>query len=454
MEEANQDLLDQLSSEGFFEQIKVHCDKNDEVNLFNTIKGLSPLLAKVPDHNVYTYPLSYSNKAKTEFGYIYKLFEYDRPDLIITHDKRPICVAEITEHAYTGDNGLQRFGRVASSAEQQVPFIYFGPASRVRDDELELVDDPSTLSQRSLTSDFYEGMVALHKRFGSYQLFCEWKTGPNGKVIKPPPNAGEDQLGKVFGELIELIASVVIEKTEPHHPDDAVQAAKSRIKTAQEQLYVLAKDTNTRDSDVKFRFSAPKTRRLIRDTSHILPSIGAEYFQKGKPDKLLALHAINNFSVDNVLVDDGNIVSDQAQVDDIVDQLAASVIFERGSIGYYSGYKWRSDPHCGVAINMRYRLCFQEDEPDLPLLLFYPRISIQEASHTKLLGPLQESLEAEFEKRYPDNHQEKLEKTTSSNNLYSTWNTGVKQDRIFRRYCTLILCNDGIVLGQEARELL
>ena len=52
---------------------------------------------------------------------------YDRPDIILLHDERPILVVEETVEVPSGHNVGQRFARIAAAAEARVPFLYFGP---------------------------------------------------------------------------------------------------------------------------------------------------------------------------------------------------------------------------------------------------------------------------------------------------------------------------------------
>lgn len=55
------------------------------------------------------------------------LLGYDRPDIILLRDGRPILVVEETVEVPSGHNVGQRFARLAAAAEHQVPCLYFGP---------------------------------------------------------------------------------------------------------------------------------------------------------------------------------------------------------------------------------------------------------------------------------------------------------------------------------------
>jgi hypothetical protein len=52
---------------------------------------------------------------------------YDRPDIVLLADDRPILVVEETVEVPSGHNVGQRFARLAAAAEHHVPCLYFGP---------------------------------------------------------------------------------------------------------------------------------------------------------------------------------------------------------------------------------------------------------------------------------------------------------------------------------------
>jgi hypothetical protein len=55
------------------------------------------------------------------------VFAYDRPDVVLLADDRPILVVEETVEVPSGHNVGQRFARLAAAAEAGVPCLYFGP---------------------------------------------------------------------------------------------------------------------------------------------------------------------------------------------------------------------------------------------------------------------------------------------------------------------------------------
>lgn len=55
------------------------------------------------------------------------LLRYDRPDIILAKDGKPVLVVEKTREVPTGHNVGQRFGRIVNAAEERVPVILFIP---------------------------------------------------------------------------------------------------------------------------------------------------------------------------------------------------------------------------------------------------------------------------------------------------------------------------------------
>jgi hypothetical protein len=63
----------------------------------------------------------------TPTGDVERVLAYDRPDIILLDDNRPILVLERTEEVPSGHNVGQRFGRLIAAARAGVPTVYFGP---------------------------------------------------------------------------------------------------------------------------------------------------------------------------------------------------------------------------------------------------------------------------------------------------------------------------------------
>ena len=55
------------------------------------------------------------------------LIKYDRPDIILIKDKKPVLVLEKMKEVPTGHNPLQRAARLVRAVENNIPAIYFLP---------------------------------------------------------------------------------------------------------------------------------------------------------------------------------------------------------------------------------------------------------------------------------------------------------------------------------------
>ncbi|GFE57406.1 hypothetical protein [Geobacter sp. AOG1] len=430
----------------YFNDVVVYCDEPADQKLFISFQEIAPILKNIPRTNIKVYPQAPSAIKISEYNNLISLFKYDRPDLIFARNGIPLLVVELTEHAYTGDNGLQRFVRVASAAENSVPFIYFGPLARVRDDELDKAEDVSKLSKRSLTSDFFEGMAALHKHYGSYQLYSEWATASNGKVIKTTLS-NRDDFTSVYKHLCDLIVAIL---------DSNHSGNKSKyhelLQNNQAELLRLSGVKNTKFSDVKFELSSAEAKQIILNPHIVLSRMG-DYFHKGKPDKLLALYALRTSNFKHVYIM-GKTYKFNPIKDTMLDKLFLLKQMNNKSLCYFSGYKWRSDPHCGVAVNLFARYCLPS-KSFKPLILFYPRVSISNEKSAQLIKETKEAAFIQlFKDRYGKDFKEKLVQTTSSSDLYHSWVASTKQGRIFSHYCSIIVCNDGIIIGDKLGELL
>lgn len=58
---------------------------------------------------------------------VQRVLAYDRPDIVLLDDGKPILVVEETVEVPSGHNVGQRFARIAAAAEAGVPAVYFGP---------------------------------------------------------------------------------------------------------------------------------------------------------------------------------------------------------------------------------------------------------------------------------------------------------------------------------------
>jgi hypothetical protein len=255
----------------------VLCDGEGDRHLFNRIKQAHPLLSRIPDENVRTYEQARNIIEATRLEQaIQHLHQDDRPDFIFCFGEVPVLVTELTQHAYTGDNGLQRFARFAAAAENRVPFIYFGPLRRVRDDEL---DGLRTASARSLTSDVFEGMKRLSEVHKSPQVVVEWKTNASGLPATLPARPTDRDVRDIYSGLLDAIATFLFEAPLCSNGDPLTY---SKVQKLQEGTTRLADTVNTRFSDVRFPLPKEQLRDVLLSLPAILPRMrAASYFTKG-----------------------------------------------------------------------------------------------------------------------------------------------------------------------------
>ena len=70
---------------------------------------------------------SHKIQLKGNIPIIDNLLTYDKPDIILTKDKKPVLVVEKMKEVPTGHNPFQRAARLARAAENKIPAIYFFP---------------------------------------------------------------------------------------------------------------------------------------------------------------------------------------------------------------------------------------------------------------------------------------------------------------------------------------
>jgi hypothetical protein len=66
-------------------------------------------------------------EGRSELEDLGRVLAYDRPDIVLTDETRPILVVERTIEVPSGHNVGQRFARLAAAAQSGVPCVYFGP---------------------------------------------------------------------------------------------------------------------------------------------------------------------------------------------------------------------------------------------------------------------------------------------------------------------------------------
>ncbi len=96
--------------------LQIFSDDEHEGNWF---KNLTPLLTSA---SIITLKKRGQNPPQIE-----KLLRYDRPDIILIKNEKPVLVLEKTREVPTGHNVGQRFGRLVNSAEEEVLTIFYLP---------------------------------------------------------------------------------------------------------------------------------------------------------------------------------------------------------------------------------------------------------------------------------------------------------------------------------------
>ncbi|MCE9608499.1 MAG: hypothetical protein K8U03_26745 [Planctomycetia bacterium] len=441
-------------------EIRVLCDEAADKALFLRIKRLSPFLSQIPDSNVVVYP---ARLVGEQFALIEPLMIDDRPDFILLHDRKPLLVVELTEHGYTGDNPLQRFTRLAAAAENGVAVIYFGPFARVRDDELDLVDDPETLSKRRVNTDLFRGMYRLGQTHSVPVAAVEWITGSNGKPLKLPLSLPDADISRVFGRLVSRM-STLLEDAWHRSQNTSRVHLEADVNAIDEDLRATFAVSNVRGSQTKLILPGSTTLNFLRNPSTILSSITRQgYFYKDKPERLLALQCI--LETDIQFIKSGSVITPVSDKEALVTRLLEAVPgLANGCAFYYTGYKWRSDPHCGVLVNFDYLQARELTEARVldrqrPLILFYPRIHLRPTSPNVVrvqsrlsnFGQAANPFRQLFAERYgtasADTRATDFLNRTSDHT--AKWTDSTKQARIFQRYCDLIVLQDAVILGHH-----
>lgn len=426
-------------------QVTVLADKQSDVQLFLTLQNLAPRLRNIPIENIMTYKTRSIGIWEEQ---IQSLITDDRPDFVFLFDGRPVLVVEFTKHAYTGDNGLQRFVRAARAAENSLPFVYFGPKSRTREDEIDVEGDASA---RNLTSDFFVGMRCLFERFNSPQIFVPWPTNESG-LPATPLNDSITAWDQVFGKITSVIDSFLFDAPLyfDHSPLDLETLNDKQLSTLE-----LADHINTRQSEVKYPLTPMLLVNGLSNLSDLYkPLKDANYFASGKPNKLISLHAINLSRIEFIQLPNGVIVNTPVSITNIIAHLSL-VINSASPLIYYTGYEWRSDPHSGVLANYFYQNHHGTNPPFVVVL--YPRISLNHESTvftelSQITWPSVSALLPLYQTRYGTDASLKMGESLGSKNLFNVWSNSSKQARVFRWYASIVVLNDGLIIGTPLRQ--
>jgi hypothetical protein len=447
-------------------RIRVYCDEEADKRLFLDFGKASTFLARIPKQNIEKLP-SGSALHGPELASIVDLANYDRPDFIFLYHSKPVLVVELTEHGYTGDNPLQRFTRFATTAENALPFIYFTPFSRVRDDELDLVGG-NMASKRNVNTNVWKGMSRLSEIFDVPQIAIGWPLAANGKPRKPGINPSADVVSQIFGELINAIIHLLALAPKVIAGQSIMDSP--FVQENQDRLKGLWQVSNAGESVTRGFLTNQSLKEFLKTPSTILQKITLQnYFSHDKPERLLAFQCVLASNIEYISTSKGTFVQTSQPAKDL-SSLLSHPVFNR-PFYYYTGYQWRSDPHCGVVVNLDYLRCRNAvgrspTERDSALVVFWPRVfySVNSKAYQQVDKQLEMLADGRgdmfdlFVRRYGsyEEAQKRVEQllgglTTRRDRrkLIGFWGENTKQSRIFRQYCDLLVLADAVILGNH-----
>ncbi len=147
-------------------RFKVYYDSLTEANWFSDLNQAFDI-----DDNEY----SVIERRGNNSALVEKITEYDKPDIILIEDNKPLLVIEITQEVPTGHNVGQRFARLVRSVELGIPTIYFFPFDAKKHGEY---SNKCNLNIRLLAAA--KKMYQIHKT----PLLCvNWPTDKHGEII-------------------------------------------------------------------------------------------------------------------------------------------------------------------------------------------------------------------------------------------------------------------------------
>lgn len=104
-----------------------------------------------------------------------RITAYDKPDIILIKDNKPLLVIEITQEVPTGHNVGQRFARLVRSVELGIPTIYYFPFDAKKHG---VYSNMCNLNIRLLAAA--KRMYQIHRT----PLLCvNWPTDQHGEII-------------------------------------------------------------------------------------------------------------------------------------------------------------------------------------------------------------------------------------------------------------------------------
>ncbi|WP_421924956.1 hypothetical protein [Lysinibacillus capsici] len=431
-------------------KVSVLCDKTGDKILFEIMQEKSEILEQIstvevlPINWVKELPLSYLDGMG-------KLLQFDRADYYFCYDGQPILVLEMTQHGYTGDQSVQRFARINKTAEEGIPFIYFGPQSRTRYDEMH----NKKPSYRNVSSDLFKGFKRLSEIYDVPVLAVEWKTDTKGKPhtlgmvdftesgLQDVINLLEEFLGKYLSELVDK---------GPIVDSDLINYYIDITKKLSENENVQT--SNVRMENIDFQ----KIYNVFCDPKESFKIIKRPYYLIGKAQKLITLMAIEFSEIETIVLPNGQSVPCN---DENLKKYIPKEFFDNKWLFYHSGYQWRSEPNVGVVTNLDINYCRTQygktvyDRKQL-LAVHWPRVFFNK-EHPRRIELLQYSKsiigETPFGKYWLEREEARGGKGEnfikySSKNI-GAWSEKATVARIYRDTCDIVILNDAIIIGDK-----
>lgn len=311
---------------------KIYCDESDDAILARMVFTEGPLA----DAEILQLP----RRAADAPASLAEFLEWERSDWLIVADERLVASVEFSRHGYTGDNGFQRFARLARASALGVPGIYMTPFSRSRLNELE----EGRNSPRNVAPEMFAALIQAEADSGVPSLALRWPTDQNGEPLLLGASGAEATVRR-----LRDVTSLLATQAQSGTPDwSAVPTDLRAEMSAQAALPFRGSET---------RFTVPLPIDDIGDRSWLDSAIPRDYFGSGKADKILAWLALQG-------LDHRELVGPA---------LATGDYPWRGSGRaqvLYLGYQWRPDPASGL-IAFAGLLARAKK---IPLIVVWPRV--------------------------------------------------------------------------------
>ncbi len=250
------------------------------------------------------------------------LLAYDRPDIILLDDGKPILVVEETVEVPSGHNVGQRFARIAAAAENNVPCIYFGPYVAKK-------HGGATAGRRFVNARLFHALDAMERTTKTAVVAIDWPVDKRYEVRRDA--AKDQQIREYVGEFLKAYGAQGV----------------SGISRALVNSTIHKRLVAERDEFVRTRIQNPKQYDGPPDSVEIL-SKAAFAAKRGVDVKALP-------------------------------QKTSEVVLYNVGMNYI-----RSDPYTGMG--MLYRYLYVAEHPERALVLWFPNISSTEWSQAAQSG--------------------------------------------------------------------